>query len=59
MQYFCESYDKKEIVKGCKNLLHMMTPLKFKISSADFYLPNGVDIRLIFDLASAKLILNS
>ena len=37
----------------------MMTPLKFNISSADFYLLNGVDIRLRFDLAPAKLIINS
>ena len=29
------------------------------MSSADFYLLNGVDNRLRLDLASAKLILNS
>ena len=51
--------DETEIENDCKNTLHMMTPLKFNISSADFYLLNGVDIRLRFDLAPAKLILNS
>ena len=34
----------------------MMTPFKFNISSADFYKLNGVDIRLRFDSASARLI---
>ena len=51
--------DGKEIEKDYKNILHMMTPLKFNISSADLYLLSGVDICLRFDLASAKLILNS
>ena len=51
--------DEKEIERECKNIIHMMTPLKFNISSADFYLLNGVDMRLRFDLAPAKLIINS
>ena len=37
----------------------MMTALKINISSAGFYLLNGVDIRFRFDLAPAKSILNS
>ena len=54
-----QTNDEKEIERECKSILHMMTPLKFNISSADFYLLNGVDIRLRFDLAPAKLIINS
>ena len=41
--------DEKEIEKACKNILHMITPLKFDVSSEDFYLLNGDDIRLRFD----------
>ena len=51
--------DKQEIEKDCKSILHMMTPLKFDISSANLYILTGVDIRLRFDLAPAKLIINS
>ena len=36
-----------------------MIPLEFNISSTDFYLLNGVDIRLKFDLAPTKLIIYS
>ena len=51
--------DEKEIEKDCKNILHMMMPLKFNTFSADFYIFDGVDIRLRFHLAPAKLILYS
>ena len=54
-----ENDDKKEIEKDCKNILHMMTSLKFNISSADFYVLNGIDVRVRLDLAPAKLILKS
>lgn len=49
----------KVISNQCNNTLHMMTPLQFNISSSNFYLLNGVDIRLRFDMAPAKLIINS
>ena len=53
------SMDEKKIIKECKSVLHMMTPLHFDMSSSGFYLLNGVDVRLRFDLAPASVLLNS
>ena len=44
--------------KDYKSILHAKTPSKCNVSSADFYLHKRVDIRLRFDLAPAKLIIN-
>ena len=43
----------------CKGMVHMMVPLCMDLSSSDFYLMNGVDIRLRFDLSSPRLLINS
>ena len=47
------------IQKLCKTGIHICTPLAFDISSANFYLLNGVDLRIRLDLASAKTLINS
>ena len=57
--YANQTDDANEIEKDCKNILCIITLLTVNISSADFYLLNGVNIRLIFDLVSARLILDS
>ena len=49
----------KQIKEECAGLLHTMTPLKLNISSADFYLVNGTDMRIRLDLSPAKLIFNA
>ena len=36
-----------------------MVPVCMGLSSSDFYLMNGVDIRLRFDLSSPRLLINS
>ena len=36
--------NENEIEKDCKNILLMMTPLEYNISSVDFYLLDGVDM---------------
>ena len=51
--------DEESIVKECKSTIHMMTPLHFDMSTSGFYLLNGVDVRLRFDLASASILINS
>ena len=56
VSYVNQIEDEREIEKDSKNMFHMITTFEFNASSADLYLLNGVDIRLRFDLASAKLI---
>ena len=47
------------IIEDCKSTLHFMSPLHLDIGSGGFYLMNGVDVRLRFDLSPASLIINS
>ena len=51
--------DETLIQSECKDVIHMTVPLCLDLSSADFYLLNGVDVRLRFDLSSPNLIINS
>ena len=48
-----------DIVKECKSGLHLLTPITLDISSSGFYLMNGVEMRLRFDLAPASVVINS
>lgn len=45
--------------KVCKTGIHICTPLSFDISSANFHLLNGVDIRIRLDLVPPKVLINS
>ena len=54
-----QSADETMIQTNCKKVIHLMIPLNFDLSSSNFYLLNGVDIRLRFDLASPQLLINS
>ena len=45
--------------KESKKIIHLMVPLTFDLSSSNFYLLNGVDIRLRFDLAAPQILINS
>ena len=42
-----------------KKIMHFMIPLNFDISNLNFFLLNGVDIGIRFDLASPALVINS
>ena len=53
------SDDENLIQTECKGVVDMMIPLCMDLTSSDFYLLNGVDIRLRFDLSSPSLIINS
>lgn len=53
------SNDETNIVKESKSVIHMTTPLHFDMSSSGFYLLNGVDVRLRFDLAPAAVLINA
>ena len=57
--YEDQSPDETAIQSTCKKIIHMMIPLNFDLSTSNFYLLNGVDIRLRFDLASPQLLINS
>ena len=53
------SSEEAQIQSECKDIIHMMIPLQLDLSSASFYLLNGVDIRIRFDLLSPKVLINS
>lgn len=47
------------IIATCRDVIHLMTPLKLDIATGDFYLLNAVDMRMRFQLASPSVVLNS
>ena len=47
------------IISACRDVIHLMTPLKLDITTGDFYLLNAVDMRMRFQLASPSVVLNS
>ena len=49
----------KKIKRECTGTIHMMIPVKFNISSSDFYLLSGCNLRVRFDLASPKVLINT
>ena len=51
--------DEQKIAAQCKSILHFVTPLHLDVGTGDFYLMNGVDVRLRFDLSPASLLINS
>ena len=52
--------DEASIIEECKQgVLHMFTPLGLDLASANFYLLNGVDIRIRLDLAPSELVINA
>ena len=51
--------DERTVIDECKTVLHTLTPLDLDIASANFYLLNGVDIRIRLDLAPRELIINA
>ena len=53
------SASETSISQSCKNIIHLMIPINLDIASSDFYLINGVSIRMRFDLSPAKLLLNT
>ena len=53
------SSDELLMQEECKGMIHMIVPLCMDLSSSDFYLMNGVDIRLRLDLSSPRLLINS
>ena len=59
INFLAPENDEKLIRDDCRRVMHFVTPLALDISSSDFFLLNGVDIRLRFDLASPAVIINS
>ena len=48
-----------DLLYNPKKIMHFMVPLNFDISNLNFFLLNGVDIGIRFDLASPALVINS
>lgn len=51
--------DEKEIINDVKGIIHTVCPINLDISDANFYLLNGVNMRIRFDLAPASVLLNT
>ena len=51
--------DEENIQQECMDIIHLMIPLTLDLSSSNFYLMNGVDIRLRFDLSPPNIVINS
>ena len=47
------------IISACRDVIHLMIPLKLDIATANFYLLNAVDMRMRFQLAAPSVVLNS
>ena len=49
----------RSIVEDVKNGIHSVVPLNLDIASSNFYLLNGVEIRLRIDLAPSEVVINT
>ena len=51
--------DEKSIQADCVTGIHTMVPLNLELADAGFYLLNGVDMRIRFDLANSAVVLGT
>ena len=51
--------EEKSIFDDSKKVIHFTSPLSLDIGNSEFYLLNGVEVRIRIELSSPQLIINS